>query len=71
MEISASNKLKEFLGKQKTTYSERKKKSIEITRNLLLENNNINSWLEYFNKHKKKDDLADCFLQANGIYPNK
>ena len=64
MEISASNKLKEFLGKEKTTYSERKKKSIEITRNLLIENNNINSWLEYFNKHKKKDDLADCFLQA-------
>ena len=22
--------------------------------------------LEYFNKHSKKDDLADCFLQ--GIY---
>jgi len=63
-EISASNKLKEFLGKQKTTYNERKKKSIEITRNLLIDNNNINCWLEYFNKHKKKDDLADCFLQV-------
>ena len=64
LEISASNKLKDFLGKKKTTYSERKKASIEITHNLLLNTNCINCWHEFYNKHKKKDDLADCFLQA-------
>jgi len=64
LEISASNKLKEFLGKKKTTYSERKKASIEITHGLLIKSNLINCWHEFFNKHKKKDDLADCFLQA-------
>ena len=35
--------------------------SIEITQKLLEEDNN--KWLCYFNKHKKKDDLADSFLQ--------
>jgi len=64
LEISSSNKLKEFLGKKKTTYNERKKASIEITHKLLLENNLLNTWYDFFTKHKKKDDLADCFLQA-------
>ena len=63
-EVSASNKLKEFLGNKKTTYSERKKESIIITRNILNENNYLNKWLEVFDKHKKKDDLADSFLQC-------
>ena len=60
--ISAANKLKPFIGNKKTTYSERKKTGVEITQKLLLmkDDNNI----EMFNKHKKKDDLADCFLQG-------
>ena len=62
--ISASNKLKEFLGNKKTTYSERKKASIEITKKILIENNYVNKWYDFFVKHKKKDDLADCFLQV-------
>ena len=63
--VSATNKLKFFIGKNKTTYSERKKKSIDITKKLLIENNHENDKiLEMFNKHKKKDDLADCFLQG-------
>ena len=57
--ISATNKLKLFIGNQKTSYNERKKISISITKKLL--NNN---WIEYINKHSKKDDLADCFLQG-------
>ena len=86
--VNSSNKLKEFIQK-KTTYSERKKESINITLFLLEKFNkqfikqqkkffykktddsgntynntkNIN-WYEYLTKHKKKDDLADCFLQG-------
>tara|TARA_B100000902_G_scaffold360600_1_gene377425 strand:+ start:191 stop:1027 length:837 start_codon:yes stop_codon:yes gene_type:complete len=63
-EVSASNKLKEFLGNKKTTYAERKKASIEITRNLISNNNLLVEWVEVFNKHKKKDDLADSYLQG-------
>ena len=33
-EISASNKLKEFIGNKKTTYSERKKSGIAITKKI-------------------------------------
>jgi hypothetical protein len=56
--VSSINKLKEFdFGK--LSYNERKKKGIEITSGLITENN-----LKTFNKSKKKDDLADCFLQG-------
>jgi len=60
--ISAQNKLKLFSDAKKTTYNERKKMSIEFCKNLLIKNNNIE--IEYFLQHKKKDDLADCFLQG-------
>ena len=64
IEVSSSNKLKDFLNGKKTTYAERKKISIQITRDLLNKNNSISKWMETFNKSKKKDDLADCFLQG-------
>ncbi len=63
--MSAANKLKLFVPKEKTSYNERKKLSIMYTAKLLETKNMLND-LEYFNKHSKKDDLADCFLQ--GIY---
>ena len=69
-EVSASNKLKEFLSNKKTTYAERKKESINITRNLLNTNNFLNKWIEIFDKHKKKDDLADSFLQGKLVPKN-
>ena len=69
-EVSASNKLKEFLGKSKTTYTERKKASIKFTHDILIKNNNLQNWLEHFNKHKKKDDLADSFLQGRWYLKN-
>lgn len=66
--VSAANKLKLFIGNKKTTYCERKKTGVEITQKLLSQNNdnNINKdkITELFNKHKKKDDLADSFLQG-------
>jgi hypothetical protein len=62
--INASNKLKNFLNKKKTTYNERKKMGIEVTRKYINEHVNLHKWTETFNKHSKKDDLADSFLQA-------
>ena len=62
--LSAANKLKQFIGTKKTTYSERKKLSVEITKTLLEKYNS--TWIDIFCKDGKKDDLADCFLQ--GIY---
>ena len=66
--ISAANKLKAFIGSKKTTYCERKRIGVEVTKKLLVINddNNINKdkIIDMFYKHKKKDDLADCFLQG-------
>jgi hypothetical protein len=76
--ISATNKLKAFINKdkekdkdksaekeKKISYNERKKLSILYSKQLL-ENKNMMHDLAYFVKHSKKDDLADCLLQ--GIY---
>lgn len=61
--VSAANKLKNFIGNKKTTYAERKKIGVEETKKILLQLANDNN-IDMFNKHKKKDDLADCFLQG-------
>ena len=58
--MSACNKLKLF-HEGKTTYAERKKLSIEHT-SRLLEQYALND--HGFHRHKKKDDLADTFLQG-------
>jgi hypothetical protein len=60
--VSAINKLKECNLPPKTTYSERKK--ISITKSLeIMKEENI-PFYDFFTKHSKKDDLADCFLQG-------
>ena len=69
-QISSSNKLSLFIDK-KTTYNERKKLSIEITKQLIYSNNMYVPWVEYFNKNKKKDDLADSFLQGISYFVEK
>jgi len=56
---SSGNKLRFFKSK-KTTYKERKKLGILITESIIKE---FYPEHIYFSKHKKKDDLADCFLQ--------
>ena len=58
--VSPVQKLK-FIGAGKTVYAERKKMAVEHTRRLLLE---LNLSVEAFESHRKKDDLADTFLQA-------
>ena len=64
--ISAANKLKMFMTKKKTTYTERKIESVEVTKELLEKIPQLEKYKGYLEKNKKKDDLADCFLQ--GIY---
>ena len=61
--ISSSNKLKNFLEKKKTTYSERKQLSIEVTTKQLNDKPELTPWIDFFKTHKK-DDLADSFLQG-------
>ena len=58
--ISACNKLKLFVS-GKTTYAERKKLGIQHAQTVLALNG---LETDVFRKHKKKDDLADTFLQA-------
>lgn len=74
--ISATNKLKSFLkdksdiisntsdsSANKITYAQRKKLSIFHTKEVL-QKYNMNNEVSFFSGHSKKDDLADCFLQA-------
>ena len=69
--ISASNKLKDCDLKDKTTYSDRKKLGIEKCLGIITSNAGFNEHIEYFNKHKKKDDLSDSFLQGIWFINNK
>lgn len=57
--ISAINKLSYFMTGP-SEYKDRKKLAVLITRSLIKDV----IWQEFFNCHKKKDDLADCFLQG-------
>jgi hypothetical protein len=51
-----------------STYSDRKKSGIAVCRSLGEISRKLNSdyakWMTVFENHKKKDDLADCFLQG-------
>ena len=63
--VSASNKLKEILTiNTKTTYSQRKKISINATLEILRHNTHFMDWVDHYSNHSKKDDLADAFLQG-------
>ena len=53
----------------KTTYSERKKAGVLIVKELLVKDNT--EWLPIFLAHKKKDDLADAFLQGIWVLSKK
>lgn len=59
--ISPANKLK---GENCSTYSQRKKQAVQLCLSTITSNPNLNKWEEYFKEHKKKDDLADSFLQG-------
>ena len=67
--INARNKLKVYKGpevecKFKEKYKRNKYLSVEYTKNMILEEDQ--EFIDLFNESKKKDDLADAYLQ--GIY---
>ena len=73
--ISATNKLKLFknvgnenVGNEnvinENSYKMRKQKGQHICKSLVTFYPSMNSWNQEFDKHLKKDDLADCFLQG-------
>ena len=67
--INARNKLKVYKGppvecKYKEKYKRNKYLSVEYTKNMIL--NEEKKFIDLFNESKKKDDLADAYLQ--GIY---
>lgn len=68
--VAATKKLRVYTGpyvacKLKGDYAKRKYLSIKYTEWFLKEKfTNVETWLELFLKHYKKDDLADCFLMC-------
>lgn len=66
--VSSANKLKRFIN-TKTTYDERKKLGINITKDILAQKSS--EWLQVVTTHKKRDDLADSFLQGLWFLENK
>lgn len=73
--ISASNKLKDFLPEKekekekdntnsKVDYKQRKKLGIQICLQFVDTDIRFTEWATYLHKHKKQDDLSDCFLQG-------
>jgi len=69
--ISSSNKLKDCDIKDKEKYSDRKKLGIAKCLGILTNDFRFNEHIEYFNGHKKKDDLSDSFLQGLWFINNK
>jgi hypothetical protein len=69
--ISASNKLKECNVKDKANYSDRKKLGISKCLETITTDFRFCEHIYYFNKHKKKDDLSDSFLQGMWFINNK
>jgi hypothetical protein len=69
--ISASNKLKDCDAKDKKNYSDRKKLGIAKCLEMISGDFRFNEKLDYFNQHKKKDDLSDSFLQGMWFINNK
>jgi hypothetical protein len=76
--ISAINKLKDFIPTveektektekvekvEKMDYKQRKKLGIQTTLNYVNNDFRFKDWLDFLQKHNKKDDLSDCFLQG-------
>lgn len=69
--ISASNKLKDCDIKDKEKYSDRKKLGISKCLGILTTDIRFNEHINFFNGHKKKDDLSDSFLQGMWFINNK
>lgn len=60
----ARHKIPDVAGAGRARYTERKKASIERARAFIASTEINKDWVSYFDKHKKKDDLADTVMQA-------
>lgn len=66
--ISPSNKLQ---GLQTTSYTDRKKKSVDKCIEYISNNEKNKHYIDFIQLHTKKDDLADCYLQGDWFIKNK
>ncbi len=69
--INARNKLKAYKGPKidceiKDKYKKTKFLGIEYCKHMIQESNQDDQWIQLFTNSKKKDDLADAYLQ--GMY---
>jgi hypothetical protein len=69
--VSSANKLKDSKAELKGSYGERKKLGIQKCLESIAGSANYVSWEDFFKSHKKKDDLADSFLQGTWFIANK
>jgi hypothetical protein len=71
--ISSSNKLKDFIkeGDEKLDYKQRKQLGVKTCLEIVATDFKYNIWSSFLQKHKKKDDLSDCFLQGLWYIKNK
>lgn len=61
----ARHKIPDCAGPGRAMYTMRKKAAVERARKFLEETGQVNrEWIPFFDKHKKKDDLADTVMQA-------
>lgn len=61
----ARHKIPDVAGPGRARYLERKKASIDRARAFISATDSVNKhWVSFFDKHKKKDDLADTVMQA-------
>ena len=65
--ISAANKLKGLTDEKTLDYKGRKKMGIQCCASQI----EGSGWDSFFKEHKKKDELADCFLKGRWYIQNK
>ena len=63
-DTGGGSNLDNVLENEKKLYKMRKDAGKMVCRSLLSFYPNLNEWITTYDKHKKKDDLADCFLQG-------
>jgi len=63
-EINGGGNLDNVLESEKKLYKMRKDAGKMVCRSLLSFYPKLNNWIINYDKHKKNDDLADCFLQG-------
>lgn len=65
----AKHKIPDIVGPGKRQYAKRKKAAVDRCRTFLESTDTNKHLIPYFDKHKKKDDLADCVMQALSFLP--